>query len=343
MADPVNTIVDHIPLTNGAGFLEYFNNTLYCTGDGLRRINPSTKQVTEIGTRATSSFAIAAVDFHRPFPVPPDVIGSGQPDGRIYISTVSDDFVDAGGMVSFDDFEAAEIVPPLLDQFTQFKLSPQAASNYRPFVTAMVVSNSGRYLYFFDVRTIMLGVVDLESGPRTLGAFQLDNWSMGMVISPDDRFIYVAHPFDNMISVVDTTAWPPSVTKVPVVNGPFGLALSADGKRLFVAQTGDSGSGDPSDLGTGTLSVIDTETMQGVWLFTGENSIAVAVNSTGTRAYVSNNNANTVSVVDVTETAEIIDTITGFTFPGFMRLSSDDRRLYVTDSGASPGIAVAAV
>ena len=137
-------------------------------------------------------------------------------------------------MVSFDDFEAAEIVPPLLDQFTQFKLSPQAASNYRPFVTAMVVSNSGRYLYFFDVSTLMLGVVDLESGPRTLGAFQLDNWSMGMVISPDDRFIYVAHPFGNTISVVDTTAWPPSVTKVPVVNGPFGLALSADGRRACV-------------------------------------------------------------------------------------------------------------
>jgi len=164
-----------------------------------------------------------------------------------------------------------------------------------------------------------------------------------MVISPDDRYIYVAHPVENVVSVINTTAWPPSVRKVRVANGPLGLALSADGKRLFVAQSGDSGSGDPDDVGTGTLSVLDTTTMQGTWLYTGERSVGVAVNSAGTRAYVSNSSAGTVSVVDVADTPAVIGTITGFESPGFMRLSDDDKRLYVTVYGTSPGIAIAAV
>lgn len=347
MADPVNTIVDHIPLAKGSSFIDYFNGSLYCSGGRLRQIILSTKQVTEVGPSDVSTGPVLAVDFHRPFGGPVDddivIVGEGTPDGRIYATTFSDDFVDAGGMLSFDDMEAVEIVPPLLHQFTEFKLSPQAAHTYRPLVTAMVASSDGRYLYCFDFTTLTVGVVDLAAGPRTLGAYQLDHWSMGMAISPDDRYIYVAHPFNNVISVIDTTKWPSAVRKFPVTNGPFGLAVSADGKRLFVAQTGDSGSGDPSNLGTGTLSVLDTETMRGVQLLTGNQSAGVAVNSAGTRAYVSNSGANTVSVVDVTDPIQVIATITGFTSPGFVKLSSDDRRLYVTDWGPTPGIAVAAV
>jgi hypothetical protein len=339
MADPVNVIVDHIPLTNGASFFEYFNNRLYCTGGGVRRIDLPTKQVAEIVPPDVATGPITAVDFHRPFPVPPDVLGSGAPDGRVYVTA----YVDAEGGV--DDAQGVEITPPLFDQMTnQFRLCPQFPYNYSPFITAMVVSHSGRYLYYYDWKILMLVVVDLDAGPRTLGGYQLEHWTLGMVISPDDRFIYIAHPFDNVVSIVDTTAWPSAVRKVPVVNSPFGLALSRDGKRLFVAQGGDSGSGDPSDLGTGTLSVFDTATMQGVWLYTGQQSVGVAVNSTGTRAYVSNSTTSgTVSVVDVFSTPEVIDAITGFTNPSFMRLSDDDSRLYVLDWGASPGIAVAAV
>ena len=343
MADPINVVIDRIPLTNGGTFFEYFAGTLYCAGGGAKRINLNTNEVSDVGPSATSSFAVAAVDFHRPFPVPPDIAGSGAPDGRVYLSTLSDDFYGPGGFVSWDDFEAAELVPAMWDQVTQFKLSPQVASQYRPFVTAMAVSNSGRYLYSFDVTTLMVGVVDLEGGPRALGGYQLDHWSMGMVISPDDRFIYVAHPFHNFISVIDTTEWPQSVRKVKVVNNPFGLALSSDGKRLFVAQGGYGHGTDPGDLDTGTLTVLDTATMQGGWVYTGENSIAVAVNSTGTRAYVSNSNANTVSVVDVTSSSEVIDTITGLNDPGCLRLSADDKRLYVLDDSPSKGIAVVAV
>lgn len=348
MADPMNTIIDRFPLTNGAGFFEYFNDTLYCSGSSIQRINLSTREITQIGPPATWTSAMTAVDFHRPWDVSPDVIGSGAPEGRIYVATFSDDYADGDGWVSADDFEAAEIFPPLLDRFTPFKLSPQAASTYRPVVSAMAVSSDAKYLYFFDVTTFMLGVVDLEAGPRMLGGFQLDHWSMDMVLSPDNRFLYVAHPFANRISVVDTTAWPSAVREFPVVNGPWGLALSADGNRLFVAQTGDSASGDPSDLGNGTLSVFDAHTMQGQWLNTGERSINVVVNPAGTRAYVSNQPSSgfasgTVSVVDVAGSAEVIATISGFGYPSAMRLNADGTRLYVLDWSSTSSVAVAAV
>jgi len=65
MADPVNTIVDRIPLTGRTDFIEYFNETLYCTGEPTRRINLRTKQIREI-VAPVASFSIALLDFHRP-------------------------------------------------------------------------------------------------------------------------------------------------------------------------------------------------------------------------------------------------------------------------------------
>jgi len=234
-----------------------------------------------------------------------------------------------------------EIIPPLLDQVTKFKVVPDSAQ--RPFIFCMVAAHSGEYLYVHDWNALTISIVDLARGPSTIAAIQLDHQASSMVISPDDRFIYATHPYNNFISVIDTAAFPLSVRKVPVVNGPFGLALSADGTRLFVAQDGNSGTGDPSDLHTGTLSAFDTATMQGSWLYTGAVSYAVQLNSAGTRAYVSNSGAGTVSVVDVSSTLEVIDTITGFVSPGPLRLSADDARLYVLETGASYGIAIAAI
>jgi len=96
------------------------------------------------------------------------------------------------------------------------------------------------------------------------------------------------------------------------------------------------------------LTVLDTTTMQGVWLYTGKTSVDVLLNAAETRAYVSNFDDNTVSVVDVTGSPVLIDTIDGFTAPGNMCFSADGKHMYVTqyrDPSAGPplGIAVVAV
>lgn len=72
------------------------------------------------------------------------------------------------------------------------------------------------------------------------------------------------------------------------------------------------------------------------------------VNATGSRAYVSNFDGNTVSVVDVTGSPVVVDTIAGFTAPGKMCFSADETHMYVTQyrdqsAGPPPGIAVVAI
>jgi YVTN family beta-propeller protein len=233
-----------------------------------------------------------------------------------------------------------EIVPALFDQFTPIPVMDPSMGS---FIRCIVGANNPRYLYFHEWINYTIGVVDLGLlNPHTVGTIQLDSPADDMVISPDDRFLYTAHHNDDFISVIETSAFPPSVKKVPVVNGPFALALSADGKRLFVVQTGDSAH-PAGDLGTGTLSVFDTSTMQGVRVFTGKGSSAVTLNDVGTRAYVSNNQDNTVSVVDVTGAPQVIDTITGFNSPGEMCLSTNQRHLYVNQFDSPTKIAVVAI
>jgi hypothetical protein len=73
MTGPINTIVDRISLPDRTDFIEYFNGTLYLSGEPTRRINLRTKEIKAIEP-PTASFAVAIVDFHRPFGVPPDVL-----------------------------------------------------------------------------------------------------------------------------------------------------------------------------------------------------------------------------------------------------------------------------
>ena len=89
--------------------------------------------------------------------------------------------------------------------------------------------------------------------------------------------------------------------------------------------------------------MLDTQTMAGMSVITGDQSIDVAVNSTGTRAYVSNTADGTVSVVDVTGTPAVIATITGLVSPSYVRMNDDDNRLYVLENSPNVGIAVVAV
>lgn len=332
MADPVNTIVDEIPIAAPAYWIHVLDDWLYCSGDQLTAVDLRTK-ASGVLAGGVPRGCLAFVDFHRELNVPPDSVGAGAADRRLYLP--------AGQM------RIGEIIPALLNQFASFDVqldaSPESSS-----ITAMVGTNSGKFLYFNDWTRHTIGVVDLDRHiPRLAGSIRLDSIAFDMVISPDDRFIYISHEIDDTISVIDAHQFPPSITTVPVINGPWGLALSADGTRLFVAQSGGEHH-PPTSPGTGSLTVLDTATMKGLSVSTGRTSVDVVINAAEDRAYVSNFDDNTVSVVDVTGTPSIIDTIDGFTAPGNMCLSADERRMYVTqhrDPAAGPpfGIAVVAV
>jgi YVTN family beta-propeller protein len=332
MADPVNTIVDEIPIPASAYWIHVVDDWLYCSGNQLTVVDLRTK-ASGVLAGGVATGCLALVDFHRAFNLPPDVAGSGVPDRRLYTPA-------AQGKIG-------EIIPALLNQFSSFdvRLDPSIESSV---ISSMAGTNRGKYLYFNDWTRHAIGIVDLDRpDPRVVGTIRFDSVAFDMVVSPDDRFIYASHEIDDTVSVIDTSSFPPSITTVPVVNSPWGLALSADGKRLFVAQSGIEDH-PPTSLGTGSLTVLDTTTMQGVWLYTGKTSVDVLLNAAETRAYVSNFDDNTVSVVDVTGSPVLIDTIDGFTAPGNMCFSADGKHMYVTqyrDPSAGPplGIAVVAV
>jgi hypothetical protein len=63
MADPVNTIVDEIPLPDGATYLQTFGQSIYCAGGTIKRVDIRTKTTSVIGPEQGSG-CLALVDFH---------------------------------------------------------------------------------------------------------------------------------------------------------------------------------------------------------------------------------------------------------------------------------------
>lgn len=325
MTAPIHTIVDHVPHTENAYFFQVFDDSLYCSGSEITRVDLSTNAATVVAAGHHGACS-AIVDFHQPIDPPTDISGTSQPDRRIYFA--------------MDDGRVGEIVPALNDRFRRVEMEPNS-------IACMVGTNSGKLLYFHSWADVDLVVVDLSQPwpvrPHAVGTIQLESYAVSLAVSSDDRFIYAAHSWDETMSVVDTSTWPPTVDVIPVANGPCSLAMSADGKRLFVAQCGYVKPTSVTGHGSGSLAVYDTATMQGTWIYTGRGSVDVKVNAAGTRAYVSNYDEGTVSVVDTSSGLTVIDTITGFSSPGRMGLSVDEKWLYVTQFGSGRGIAVVAI
>lgn len=327
MADPINVVVDRIPIRDYSYSICRHNDALYLAANGLQRVDLPTRTV-KVVVPGVDALVLALVDFHQPIPLPPDVLGAGAPDRRIYIPST--------------DYRIVEVQPAILDQFDSFPVGPYSAYTEQ-FVCAIVGSNDARLLYLCDAyRERVVVVVDLHRR-RAVGSIEVGSLASDIVVSPDDRFLYTAHPEHDYLSVIDTAVWPPAVTRVPVDNGPYGLAMSADGNRLFVAQAGEFTSVG-TFFGPGSLSVFDTSTMQGSWVHTGDGSGSVLVNTAGTRAYVCNEHSESVSVVDVTGAPEVVATINGLKSPGRMCFNADESRLYVTQwEPTNSSIAVVAI
>lgn len=317
-------IVDEIPVPGEASWMCVVDDALYCSPP-LVRVDLHTKAIHVI---RNDSQCMTLVDFHRPMSAAPDVLGAGEPDRRIYVSLGSDGQIGEITLVPFIRLSTFQAVPDTAESVT---------------IASMVGSNSGKYLYFNNFSRSEIGVIDLQAdgGQRTVATIPCPSPAVSMVVSPDDRYIYAVHETVDNVSVIDTASWPPTVRTFPVANSPWGATLSADGKRLFVAQS-DVEHG-PTSYGGGSLSVLDTATMHGQWLYTGKTSLDVVVNTAGTRAYVSNYGDHTVSVVDVTGSPAVIDTIDGFTRPARLAFSADQTHLYVGHGDNPYSIAVVSV
>jgi len=132
-------------------------------------------------------------------------------------------------------------------------------------------------------------------------------------------FNYVANYSSNTVSVVDLStnqivatvpqaaAATTTAAATPGIGaGPLGVAINPAGTRVYVANYGDS-----TDLKTnGTVAVVDSDPASATLntviatITVGVRPEIVAVNPSGTAAYVTNSVGNTVSVIDTATNKE---------------------------------------
>ena len=125
------------------------------------------------------------------------------------------------------------------------------------------------------------------------------------------------------------------VATMDVGVNPAGLAITPDSRTAYVANSNSYGI-----TGQDSVSVLDLKNNLPVDMITdaGFNQPStVTLNNTGTRAYVTNSNSTTVSIID-TDTNDVIGTITGFDGPSGMVITPAGNTAYVNNYGSPAGV-----
>ncbi|UUO01065.1 YncE family protein [Mycolicibacterium novocastrense] len=143
-----------------------------------------------------------------------------------------------------------------------------------------------------------------------------------IVISPDGTRAYVANYNHGTVTVLDIDPTSPTYNTVidvsPLPGGqnitvgpnPHSLAVTPDGKRLYVTHYTGNGGNTVTVVNIDTTSVdygkvIDTNPAPGLQNITvGTHPAGIAINRTGTRAYVANSDGGSISVIDIDPNSE---------------------------------------
>lgn len=125
------------------------------------------------------------------------------------------------------------------------------------------------------------------------------------------------------------------VATINVGVNPSGIALTPDDRFAYVANNNNyrvAGADSVSvlDLSTNTLATT-------IRCACFAEPYTVTIDNSGTRAYVTNSNSSTISIIDI-ETNTVIDTIDGFDGPSGVAISADDETAYVNNYGGPAGL-----
>ena len=133
--------------------------------------------------------------------------------------------------------------------------------------------------------------------------------------------------FANLSAIVPN----PAVATFNVGVTPTDVAFSPDGKRAYVVNNDNY-----TIANENNITVIDTETLLPITVINDTSfnePWRMAINASGTKGYVCNSNACTVSVVDLM-TNTVTDVITGFDGPSGFVITPDGNYGYVNNYGA---------
>ena len=184
-----------------------------------------------------------------------------------------------------------------------------------------VVAGAAPFAYVanrtLDAVTVIDTATDTISGTIALAA---GTQPQGVAITPDGKHIYVGSIGGFTVAVADA-ATNAVTTTVNVFGNTIGLAVRPDGTKVY-------GAG-----GSSTVKIIDTATnaLGGFIFSSGMGSIQfpqrVAINPTGTRAYVANAGFFNTAIVDTTGSPVVTASVSTGIYEGLV-VSPDGTRVY---------------
>lgn len=193
------------------------------------------------------------------------------------------------------------------------------------------VAEGAAGIYVLDAALIQLIPGETITG-LTAGGGPQDN-PQGLAISPDGTKLYAAdnHP-GGAISIVNIA----SKSIVSISSSafganlvPLGLAASPDGMSVYAALA-DSTNTTPDMIKV--LNAVNGAATATIPIGTSTRPTGIAITPDGNTAYITNQLANTVSVIS-TASNSVTTTITGFNAPTGISVSPDGARAYVANKG----------
>ena len=145
-------------------------------------------------------------------------------------------------------------------------------------------------------------------------------------------------------SLVHATVSPNTVVAtIPVGVTPAGLAVTPDNNFVYVANNNNYGISGVTSVGiTGvdSVSVINANTNLPITTIYDQSfsqPYTVTINASGTRAYISNSNSTTITIID-TGSNTVLGTIGGFDGPSGFAITPDQTKAYVNNYGGPEGV-----
>lgn len=169
-------------------------------------------------------------------------------------------------------------------------------------------------------------VVSMTGNTSLLASIVLKRPGGDWTRSRDGRRLFVSLPRAGEVAVIDTETFRLAAS-VPAGSDPLRVAVQQDGRYLWVAN-------DATDAARSGVTIIDTATLEPVgFVATGRGHHEIAFAPDGSRAFVTNRGAGTLSVVDVATLRKVGDVPTG-PLPISVAASALSRAIYVVDGQA---------
>ncbi len=186
-------------------------------------------------------------------------------------------------------------------------------------------------IFALDAALIQKISAESISGLTAGGGTTLDS-PQGLAISPDGLRLYAS---DNRpggtVSMVNIASQ--SVTQLPAFGGnfaPLGIAAGPDGKYVYATVA------DSTFVAPDYVQVLDALTgavITQISLGAAATPTGIAITPDGSTAYVSNQRANSVSVISTVRNMVLPPPITGFNSPEGIAISPDGRKVFVASKG----------